>query len=158
MPLLPRQTTPKSLKHFFPALQPADSGVFRKPMFDFSGSWIASLSQKTRTVLPSSTDQIVPMLSLGGKGVISVLSNVAPKVTHDIAKFALDGDIKASKELQLEYLDLCNALFCDVNPIPVKEALCLMGKDVGRCRMPLSPINEKNKAILVKALKNHNLI
>jgi 4-hydroxy-tetrahydrodipicolinate synthase len=103
-------------------------------------------------------DQIIPIMSLGGKGVISVLANVAPKLAHDIAQYGLDGDIKKSAELQLEYIDLCNALFCDVNPIPVKAAMSMMGWDVGRCRMPLSPINEKNKAILVKALKNHNLI
>ena len=103
-------------------------------------------------------DQITAFMALGAVGVISVLSNVAPKATHDITELALNGDFKASRDLQLEYIDLCNALFCDVNPIPVKEALCLMGKDVGRCRMPLSPINEKNKALLIRALKNHNLI
>lgn len=103
-------------------------------------------------------DQITAFISLGAKGVISVLSNILPKVTHDIASFALDGKFLQSARLQLEYLDLCNALFCDVNPIPVKEALCMMGIDVGRCRMPLSPLNEKNRELLAKALKNHSLI
>ena len=103
-------------------------------------------------------DQITPLISLGAKGVISVLSNVAPQLTHDIAQFALDGDFRKSAELQLQYLDLCNALFCDVNPIPVKEAMCMMGIDVGRCRMPLSPLNEKNKALLRSVLEKHNMI
>ena len=92
-------------------------------------------------------DQITAFMALGAKGVISVLSNVAPKLAHDIAQFGLDGDFKKSAELQLKYIDLCNALFCDVNPIPVKEAMCMMGYDVGRCRMPLSPLNEKNKEL-----------
>lgn len=117
-----------------------------------------SLCKDNLNYYSGNDDQITSFIALGAIGVISVLSNIAPKVTHDIVQLALDGDIKASKELQLEYLDLCNALFCDVNPIPVKEALCLMGKDVGRCRMPLSPINKANKEILIKALKNHNLI
>ena len=117
-----------------------------------------SLCKDNLNYYSGNDDQITSFIALGAIGVISVLSNIAPKVTHDIVQLALDGDIKASKKLQLEYLDLCNALFCDVNPIPVKEALCLMGKDVGRCRMPLSPINKANKEILIKALKNHNLI
>ncbi len=103
-------------------------------------------------------DQITAFISLGAKGVISVLSNILPKVTHDIASLALDGKFLQSARLQLEYLDICNALFCDVNPIPVKEALCMMGTDVGRCRMPLSPLNEKNRELLANTLKNHGLI
>ena len=103
-------------------------------------------------------DQITPLISLGAKGVISVLSNVAPQLAHDIAQYALDGDFKKSAELQLQYIDLCNALFCDVNPIPVKEAMCMMGIDVGRCRMPLSPLNESNKKLLKKVLEKHNMI
>ncbi len=103
-------------------------------------------------------DQITAMCALGAKGVISVLSNIAPRLTHDIAMLAVEGKTKESADLQLKYLDLCNALFCDVNPIPVKEAMCLMGTDVGRCRMPLSPLNEKNRAHLKSVLKKHNLI
>ncbi len=103
-------------------------------------------------------DQITPLISLGAKGVISVLSNVAPQLTHDIAQYALDGDFGKSAELQLQYLDLCNVLFCDVNPIPVKAAMCMMGMDVGRCRMPLSPLNEKNEALLRSVLEKHNMI
>ncbi len=103
-------------------------------------------------------DQITAFTALGAKGVISVLANVAPKLTHDIAQYGLDGDFKKSAELQLEYIDLCNALFCDVNPIPVKAAMCMMGVDVGRCRMPLSPLNEKNTQLLKSVLEKHNMI
>lgn len=103
-------------------------------------------------------DQIAVFATLGAKGVISVLSNIAPKLTHDIAILGINGDIKKSVELQLEYLDLCNALFCDVNPIPVKAAMCMMGIDVGRCRMPLSPLNSKNEELLRAVLKKHNMI
>ena len=103
-------------------------------------------------------DQITAFMALGAKGVISVLSNVAPKLTHDIAQYGLEGNIQKSAELQLEYIDLCNALFCDVNPIPVKAAMCMMGIDVGRCRMPLSPLNSANTELLKSVLKKHNMI
>ncbi len=103
-------------------------------------------------------DQITAFMALGAKGVISVLSNVAPRLTHDIAQYGLDGNFAESARLQLEYLDLCNALFCDVNPIPVKEAMCMMGCDVGRCRMPLSPLNETNRQKLKAVLDKHNII
>ncbi|MGI6264338.1 MAG: 4-hydroxy-tetrahydrodipicolinate synthase [Acutalibacteraceae bacterium] len=103
-------------------------------------------------------DQIVPILSLGGKGVISVLSNVAPRVAHDICAKYLNGDPDGSRALQLEYLDLCNALFCDVNPIPVKEALNRMGQNVGPCRLPLYEMDDKGKAAVEAALKAHGLI
>ena len=85
-------------------------------------------------------DQIVPILSLGGKGVISVLSNVAPKETHDIVALFLEGKIKESRELQLKALPLVHALFSEVNPIPVKAALNLMGKEVG----PLRTATDRN--------------
>ncbi len=87
-------------------------------------------------------DQIVPILSLGGKGVISVLSNVLPKETHEICQTYFDGKVKESLALQLKYLPLCHALFSDVNPIPVKEAMNLMGRDVGPCRLPLYPMTD----------------
>ena len=103
-------------------------------------------------------DQITAFMALGAKGVISVLANVAPKLAHDIAQYGLDGDFEKSSRLQLEYIDLCNALFCDVNPIPVKAAMCMMGMDVGRCRMPLSPLNQKNTEYLKSVLKRHNMI
>ena len=103
-------------------------------------------------------DQITAFMALGGKGVISVLANIAPKLAHDIAQYGLDGDIKKSAELQIEYIDLCNALFCDVNPIPVKAAMSMMGWDIGRCRMPLSPLNAKNTELLKSVLEKHNMI
>lgn len=103
-------------------------------------------------------DQITAFMALGAKGVISVLANIAPKLTHDIAQYGLEGNFKKSAELQLEYIDLCNALFCDVNPIPVKAAMCMMGIDVGRCRMPLSPLNDKNTELLKSVLEKHNMI
>lgn len=100
-------------------------------------------------------DQIVPILSLGGAGVISVLSNVMPKETHDICQLFLDGKIEESRQLQLKLLDLCNALFMDVNPIPVKEAMNQMGMNVGECRLPLYRMTdaniEKMRAVLTKA-------
>ena len=103
-------------------------------------------------------DQITAFMALGAKGVISVLANVAPRLTHDIAQYGLEGNFKKSAELQLEYIDLCNALFCDVNPIPVKAAMCMMGTDVGRCRMPLSTLNAKNTELLKAVLARHNMI
>lgn len=103
-------------------------------------------------------DQIVPILSLGGKGVISVLSNVMPKEAHDICQKWFDGDVKGSCALQLELLDLCNGLFMDVNPIPVKEAMNMMGLDVGECRLPLCGMDDASKENLAAILKKHNLM
>ena len=103
-------------------------------------------------------DQITAFTALGAKGVISVLSNIAPKLTHDIAMLGIEGKTAESAKLQLEYIDLCNALFCDVNPIPVKAAMCMMGVDVGRCRMPLSPLNNANEKLLRAVLEKHNMI
>lgn len=103
-------------------------------------------------------DQIVPIMSLGGKGVISVLSNVAPQQTHDIVAKYLEGNVKESCKLQLEAIDLCNSLFCEVNPIPVKHAMNLMGMEVGPLRMPLSPMEPANLERLKKSLENYGLI
>ncbi len=103
-------------------------------------------------------DQIVPLLSLGGKGVISVLANVAPEVTHNICQLYFDGKVKESAALQLEYLDLCNDLFIDVNPIPVKEALNMMGMKAGPCRMPLFEMTEAAKDKLAATMTKHGLI
>lgn len=97
----------------------------------------AALCGDELTIYSGNDDQATAIMSLGGKGVISVLSNVVPGVAHDIVQKYLDGDYIGSRELQLKYLDLCNALFMDVNPIPVKEAMNLMGMDVGECRLPL---------------------
>lgn len=103
-------------------------------------------------------DQIVPLLSLGGKGVISVMSNVAPKETHDICAKYFAGDTEGSRELQLRAIELCDALFCEVNPIPVKAALNLMGMYAGSLRMPLSDMDESNVPKLEQAMKNFGII
>ena len=102
-------------------------------------------------------DQVVPLLSLGGLGVISVLANVAPKYTHDMVMKFHQGDIKGSCEMQLNALPLINALFCEVNPIPVKAALNLMGKEVGDPRPPLSKMEEQNQERLRKAMEDFGI-
>ena len=101
---------------------------------------------------------IVPLMSIGAKGVISVLSNVAPKQTHDICAEFFAGNIEKSRQLQFEALELVDALFCEVNPIPVKTALNLMGMEVGPLRMPLCEMEEANLNKLKTALKNYGLI
>lgn len=103
-------------------------------------------------------DQIVPILSLGGQGVISVLSNVAPKVTHDMCQLYFDGKVEESAKLQIEYADLIDALFCEVNPIPVKVAMRKLGWNAGPLRMPLCEMEPAHEAQLEKALRNHGLI
>ena len=103
-------------------------------------------------------DQIVPLLALGGKGVISVLSNVAPKQTHEICAKFFAGDIEGSCAEQYRAIPLCNALFCEVNPIPVKMALNLMGKEAGSLRPPLTDMEEENKIKLEKAMKEYGIL
>ncbi len=103
-------------------------------------------------------NQIVPILSLGGIGVISVLSNILPQQTHDICSLYLEGKTKESADLQLKYLKLMNDMFIDVNPIPVKEAMNLMGMEVGPCRLPLVPLSENAKEHLVSTMKEYGLI
>lgn len=103
-------------------------------------------------------DQIVPIMSLGGKGVISVLSNVAPRQAHEIAADYLAGDVKGACRKQLEAIELIKALFCEVNPIPVKHAMNLMGMEVGPLRMPLSPMEPKNLETLKNAMKNYGIL
>lgn len=103
-------------------------------------------------------DEIVPILSLGGIGVISVLSNILPKETHDICEEFFKGNIEKSRELQLKYLSLINALFSDVNPIPVKEAMNMMGLNVGPLRMPLAPMTDEAREKLYKELAKHSLV
>lgn len=103
-------------------------------------------------------DQIVPILSIGGKGVISVLSNVAPKQAHDICQLYFDGKVKEAAELQIEYMDLISELFSEVNPIPVKAAMRLEGYDAGPLRLPLTEIELEHLENLKKAMKRHNLI
>lgn len=119
---------------------------------------IRALCGDELNIYSGNDDQISPILSLGGKGVISVLSNVAPKEAHEICQLFFDGKAEESAKIQLEYLNLINALFIEVNPIPAKTALGLMGYNVGHLRMPLFPMEECNIEVLKKELKARNLI
>jgi len=119
---------------------------------------IASRCDDSFSIYSGNDDQIVPLMSLGGKGVISVIANIAPQVTHDIARLFLDGHIDESRKLQLKYLKLINLLFCEVNPIPVKAALNMMGWNVGPCRLPLTPMENKNAVLLKAELERLKLI
>ncbi len=110
------------------------------------------------TVYSGNDDMIVPLLSLGGKGVISVLSNVCPKETHDLCQKFFDGDLQGSLKLQLDFLDLIHALFCEVNPIPVKTAMNLMGFDAGHLRLPLCEMGDATLAQLKGAMAERGLI
>lgn len=103
-------------------------------------------------------DQIVPILSLGGKGVISVLSNVMPKATHDLCQLYFDGKTEESSNLQIQLMGLINALFCDVNPIPVKEAMNLLGWKAGQCRLPLADMSDAERELLIKEMKAIKLL
>ena len=118
---------------------------------------IAALTEGKCDIYSGNDDQIVPILSLGGKGVISVLSNVAPEYTHDIVAKYLDGKVEESCKMQLDALPLIHALFCEVNPIPVKTAMNLMGKEVGPFRMPLCEMEEAHKEVLKNAMKDFGL-
>lgn len=119
---------------------------------------IAALVGPDFDIYSGNDDQILPVLSLGGKGVISVLSNVAPKQTHDMVMNFLNDDVKAATKLQLDAIELISALFCEVNPIPVKAALNLMGYEVGACKAPLCDMEPKNLETLRTAMKNYGLI
>ena len=109
-------------------------------------------------VYSGNDDEIVPIMSLGGIGVISVLSNILPRETHNICEEFFKGNLEKSLELQLKYVSLVNALFSDVNPIPVKEAMNMMGLGMGPLRMPLAPMNEAARENLRKELIKHGLI
>ncbi|MCM1553513.1 MAG: 4-hydroxy-tetrahydrodipicolinate synthase [Butyrivibrio sp.] len=119
---------------------------------------LAALSHGCVDIYSGNDDQIVPIMALGGIGVISVLSNVAPKQTHEICQKFLDGDVEGSRKLQLEALDLCSALFCEVNPIPVKKALNLMGMEAGTLRMPRTEMEPANVERLEKAMKAYGIL
>ena len=108
-------------------------------------------------VYSGNDDQIVPLLSMGGKGVISVLSNVAPKQTHDICQKFFDGDVKGSLQMQLDAIPLISALFSEVNPIPVKAALNLMGKEVGPLRLPLTEMEAAHQAVLAEEMRKFGI-
>lgn len=119
---------------------------------------IASLCGDRLDIYSGNDDQIIPILALGGIGVISVLSNVAPRLTHDMVMDYLNGNTEKALATQLSVLDLVDALFCEVNPIPVKTAMNLMGYNAGPLRLPLCEMEEKNLETLKAALKHHNLI
>ena len=118
---------------------------------------VAQLCGDSCDIYSGNDDQIVPILSLGGKGVISVLSNVAPDAAHDICEKYFEGDVKGSAELQLKALPLIDQLFCEVNPIPVKKAMQLMGIDCGPLRMPLTEISPEHEKNLAQAMKDFGI-
>ena len=103
-------------------------------------------------------DQVVPLMSIGAKGVISVLSNVAPRQTHDMCRAALDGDFVKARKMQIEALDVIENLFTEVNPIPVKAAMNLQGKNVGPLRLPLTQMEKPHEDILAKAMKEYGIL
>ena len=126
---------------------------------DFSAiAQIMNLADGCVDLYSGNDNQIVPLLSLGGKGVISVLSNVAPRQTHEICASYFAGDVQRSCELQLAAIPLIDALFCEVNPIPVKAALNLMGKEAGPLRMPLTQMEPENQERLLKAMKEYGIL
>ena len=116
-----------------------------------------SLTDGNIDLYSGNDDQIVPLLSLGAKGVISVLSNVAPQETHDICARFFEGDVAGSAALQLKAIPLIEQLFCEVNPIPVKKAMALMGKDCGPLRMPLTELTPEHEKALVQAMKDFGI-
>lgn len=109
-------------------------------------------------VYSGNDDQIVPIMALGGKGVISVLSNVCPKETHEIARLCLENNVAEAAKLQIKYLELCSNLFIDVNPIPVKEAMNLIGFKAGECRLPLLKMEQSKIDTLTASMKKAGLI
>ena len=119
---------------------------------------LMSLSDGKVDLYSGNDDQIVPLLSLGGKGVISVLSNVAPRQTHDICASYFAGDVKTSAGLQLKAIPLITELFSEVNPIPVKAAMNMMGKGVGPLRMPLTEMEPQNQEKLKKAMTAYGIL
>lgn len=109
-------------------------------------------------VYSGNDDMIVPLMSLGAKGVISVLSHVIPKQTHDMVQYCLDNNYAEATKLQIKYLDLINNLFIEVNPIPVKEAMNMMGWNAGSCRLPLCDMSDEHKEVLRASMAKHGLI
>ncbi|HAG70182.1 MAG TPA: 4-hydroxy-tetrahydrodipicolinate synthase [Lachnospiraceae bacterium] len=119
---------------------------------------LMSLTDGRIDLYSGNDDQITPIMSLGGLGVISVLSNIAPGQTHDICASFLEGDVQKSRELQLKAIPLCNALFCEVNPMPVKKALELQGRDTGVLRRPLCEIEPEHTELLKKEMKAYGVL
>lgn len=119
---------------------------------------LAAISEGKVDIYSGNDDQIVPLMALGGIGVISVLANVAPRQTHEMCRKFLDGDWAGSRKMQLGAMELCNALFCEVNPIPVKKALEMMGMIDGGLRMPLTRMEPANAQQLEKAMKSYGIL
>lgn len=119
---------------------------------------IAALCGDEINIYSGNDDQVVPLLSLGGKGVISVVSNIAPTLVHDCCKAWFDGDTAEARRLQLEMLPLSDAMFCDVNPIPVKYAMNLLGWEAGKCRLPLVEPGDAKKAKIEQTMRMHGLL
>lgn len=117
-----------------------------------------ALCRDSIDIYSGNDDQIVPIMSLGGKGVISVVANILPNTVHLIAQKCLDGNFEEALNLQLDTLALTNALFIETNPIPVKTAMNLIGMDVGMLRLPLCDMEDKNKESLINTLKNNKLM
>ncbi|MBQ5743204.1 MAG: 4-hydroxy-tetrahydrodipicolinate synthase, partial [Clostridia bacterium] len=118
---------------------------------------LAALVRGKMDIYSGNDDQIVPVLSLGGKGVISVLSNVLPKQTVEMCDAFFAGDLAKSRDLQLDLLDLTNALFSEVNPIPVKAAMAAMGFGENYLRLPLTPMEPQNEAVLLSLMREQGL-
>lgn len=118
---------------------------------------IMDLTEGKISIYSGNDDQIVPILSLGGSGVISVIANILPKETHELVMNYLEGNIEASRKEQIKMLKLCKALFKEVNPIPVKKALELMGKINGTLRLPLTELEEEHTKELIKEMKNYGM-
>lgn len=119
---------------------------------------LANLVGDKLDIYSGNDDQIVPILSLGGKGVISVLSNLMPKETGEMCKLYFDGKVKESRDMQLRLVPLINSLFSEVNPIPVKAAMAAMGYCENYLRLPLTPMDEKKEAVMLELMKHENLI
>ena len=126
---------------------------------DFSQiATLMSMANGCLDVYSGNDDQIVPLLALGGAGVISVLSNVAPRYTHDICQNYFDGKVAESAKMQLDAIPLIKALFCEVNPIPVKDAMRLLGWKSGHCRRPLTDMEPEHLELMRKELTKMNLM
>ena len=119
---------------------------------------LMSLVDENFLLYSGDDDQIVPLLSVGASGVISVLSNVAPRETHEICQKWFDGDIKGAREAQFKAYPLIKALFAEVNPIPVKAALNLMGKNVGSLRLPMTEATDSTKALLKDEMTKYGIL
>lgn len=119
---------------------------------------LAALADGCIDIYSGNDNQVLPILSLGGKGVISVWSNVAPKKVHDMVYAFLDGDVKTAIDIQLEAIDLIDALFCEVNPIPVKAAMNMLGYNAGIVRAPLTELSDTHKKVMKKALEDYGVL